>query len=156
MSRVENKDMVFLSCAEVLATLSTCDRAKIGAILTYRGRAIAWGYNGAPPGMPHCADNNHGWHETDWPTPGGKSPQEWEDRMLVERGCRNSIHAEVNSIAFAARQGISTEGATCYVSQSPCLGCARLIIAAGIDRVVFAKEYRDRAGLELLERAGVG
>lgn len=155
MSRANDKDMVFLACAEVLGSLSTCDRAKIGAILTYKGRAIAWGFNGAPPGQPHCDQNYHG-HIPEWDGRTGTFMHSAAEEKLALEGCRNAIHAEVNSIAFAARQGISTEGATCYVSQSPCLGCAQLLIAAGIDRVVFAKEYRDRAGLELLEGAGIG
>src|SRR5687768_12305808 len=161
--------------AQKLGDLRTCDRAKMGAIITLRGRAVSWGYNGAPPRLPHCEDVNHGWH-------GGQLAGKklyvdgvvvdvvdeglYDDldehvisgilRRAAERyGCRNATHAEANAIAFAARQGISTEGGTLYVVQSPCLNCARLLIASGIRRVVWATTYRDPAGSELLEAAGV-
>jgi dCMP deaminase len=135
-----HKDEVFLLMARQLGELSTCDRAPVGAIITLAGRAVSWGYNGAPPGMPHCDENFHGW--------GGSGD--------IERlGCKNAIHAEVNAVAFAARVGNSTEGGTLYVSVSPCESCSRLLISAGINRVVYHQEYRDRSGLELLEKAGV-
>ena len=70
-------------------------------------------------------------------------------------GCRNATHAEANALAFAARQGISTDGGTLYVTVSPCNVCARLLIAAGIVSVWYDEEYRDRRGLELLEEAGI-
>jgi dCMP deaminase len=131
----------FLMIAHTLGGLSTCDRAAIGAVITRQGRCIAWGYNGAPPGLPHCSQNNHGW-DTDL-------------GVASHTGCRNATHAEANAIAFSARQGTSTEHTTLYVTQSPCLNCARLIIAAGIAEVVYATEYRDTAGIELLEQAGL-
>jgi dCMP deaminase len=95
------------------------------------GRCVTWGYNGAPPGLPHC--------------------QHLGDVMP----CTNATHAEANALAFAARQGISTEGGTLYVTLSPCDVCARLLIAAGIERVVYEEEYRDPSGIELLTEAGV-
>ena len=75
--------------------------------------------------------------------------------MVSRFGCRNVIHAEANAVAFAARQGISTEGATLYVTVSPCQVCAQLLIAAGIVEVVFQEMYRDRTGIELLQEAGL-
>jgi len=81
--------------------------------------------------------------------------EEWMERMLAQRGCRNATHAEANALAFAARAGISTDGATLYASVSPCEGCARLLIAAGIRRVVFLTPYRDLSGIALLQEAGV-
>jgi dCMP deaminase len=75
---------------------------------------------------------------------------------VVDRfGCRNATHAEANALAFAARQGISTDDATLYVTVSPCLDCARLLIAAGISHVLYDEEYRLPAGRELLARGGV-
>ena len=75
---------------------------------------------------------------------------------MVDRfGCRNATHAEANALAFAARQGISTDGATLYVTVSPCLDCSRLLIAAGVKAVYYKEEYRDSRGLELLTTAGI-
>jgi dCMP deaminase len=133
------KDRVFMSVALQIGELGTCDRKQVGAVITRNGRAISWGYNGAPPGMPHCSENNHGW--------GSFLPK--------DEGCRNATHAEANALAFAAREGISTDGATLYVTVSPCETCSRLLIAAGIERVVWGEPYRDDSGTVLLRRAGI-
>jgi dCMP deaminase len=140
MSRASEKDEVFLHMARILSTLGTCSRAQVGCIITRNGRAISWGYNGAPPGMPHCMDNNHGYPLVE---------------TRYENGCLNATHAEANALAAAARQGISTEGATLYTTVSPCTTCSRLIIAAGIARVVWTETYRDTSGIELLVKAGL-
>ena len=131
---------MFLKIALLLGNLSTCSRAQVGAIIVRQGRCISWGYNGAPPGLPHCDENNHGRHEHVHPDYGP---------------CRNATHAEANSIAAAARQGISTDDTTMYTTVSPCDDCSRLIIAAGIVEVVYNIPYRESAGIELLEQAGV-
>jgi dCMP deaminase len=123
------KDVVFMRIARDLSALGTCDRMQVGALIVRDGRCVSWGYNGAPPGLPHCS---HG--ENDEP-------------------CTDATHAEANALAFAARQGISTDGGVLYVTLSPCDVCARLTIAAGIERVVYDEEYRDPSGLELLRRA---
>lgn len=149
--RDDFKDGVFLSIASSLSALSTCDRAAVGAVITREGRCVSWGYNGAPPGLPHCSENDHGYAV---PNP----ERGTIDISLPRRGdtgCRNATHAEANALAYAARQGISTDGGTLYVSVAPCVNCSRLLIAAGIERVVFYREYRDRAGLHLLRDAGV-
>jgi dCMP deaminase len=126
------KDRVFLDIAVRLGELGTCTRAQVGAVITRQGRCISWGYNGAPPGLPHC------YHEPDDISP-----------------CIIATHAEANALLFAARQGISTEGGTLYVERSPCMSCARLIIAAGITRVVYATPYRILAGLDVLRLADI-
>lgn len=157
--RAYDKDQTFLLMAEQLGHLGTCDRKHVGAIITYSGRCVSWGYNGAPPGAPHCEENHHGWAAelittTECPRChviiGPKHPD-----PVVEFGCRNATHAELNALAFAARQGISTVNGTVYVTVSPCEVCARALIAAGITRVVYAEEYRDTRGIELLRSAGV-
>jgi len=146
--------------AEMLGQLGTCDRKKVGAIIVREGRCISWGYNGSLPGMPHCSENGHGWVNQEDPT-GMPAPLEPTDRMnwahelAVVHGCRNVTHAEANAVAFAARQGISTDGGTLYVTVSPCETCARLIIASGIQRVVYSEEYRDPAGIQLLSKAEI-
>jgi len=149
--RQKIKDIVFLQIASELSQLSTCDRKSVGAVITRQGRCVCWGFNGAPPGMPHCDENYHG-HL--WP---GAKPNDLEalDRQIEAQGCRNVTHAEANALAFAARQGISTEGGTVYVTVSPCANCARLLVAAGVARVVYLEAYRDHTGIELLREAGV-
>jgi dCMP deaminase len=140
---------VFLLIATDLAALSTCDRAAVGAVIVRDGRCISWGFNGAPPGMPHCDENHHGWDHG--PADNIVNPED----AVEQFGCRNATHAEANALAAAAKQGISTDAATLYVTVSPCETCSRLLIAAGIVRVVFAKRYRDESGLHLLRDAGV-
>jgi dCMP deaminase len=73
----------------------------------------------------------------------------------LDRGCRVAIHAEANALAYAARHGVSVEGATVYTTLSPCYACSQLIIAAGLSRVVFNRSYRDPAGIDLLRLAGL-
>ena len=140
--REVSKPAIFMNIAEELARLGTCDRNQVGALIVHDGRCVSWGYNGAPPGLPHCDQNNHGWGDG-W----GKEP--------YEKGCRNATHAEANAIAFAARQGISTEGAELFVTVSPCDVCARLIIAAGIVHVYYDEAYRATSGIQLLYEAGL-
>jgi len=134
-----------MEMAQILALRGTCDRKQVGAIITHAGRAVSWGYNGAPPGAPHCDENNHGWGE-----------QDWAGEHVEDFGCRNAIHAEANALAFAAREGISTDRTVLYVTLSPCLNCSQLLIAAGIRQVWFNEKYRDESGIELLVLTGVG
>jgi dCMP deaminase len=153
--RSEHKDGVFLIVAQTIGTLGTCDRARVGAVLVREGRCVSWGYNGAPPGMPHCKENDHGWSgftNGELMDRGFDPTDPWIDAIQRE-GCRNVTHAEANAISFAARQGISTDECTLYVERTPCLECARLIIAAGIIRVVCAVPYRDLSGEKLLAEA---
>jgi deoxycytidylate deaminase len=86
-------------------------------------------------------------------------PEETPDGVPLNpvdlHGCRNATHAEANALAAAARQGISTARATLYVTVSPCDTCARLLIASGIERVVYLEEYRDESGVRLLREAGL-
>jgi dCMP deaminase len=126
-----SKDEVFMRIAYQLGVLSTCPRANVGALIVRDGRCISWGYNGAPPGLPHCTHS-------------------------LSEPCDTATHAEANAIAFAARQGISTDAATMFVTMSPCAACARLLIAAGIEKVVMHSLYRDRSGIDVLQEALVG
>jgi dCMP deaminase len=154
LPREYQRTQVFLTVARTIAMLGTCDRSKVGAIIVRDGRCISWGYNGAPPGLPHCSENYHGWTGNlgiHLAAEQGISPQEWID----ENGCINATHAEANALAYAARQGISTDGATLYVTLSPCETCSRLLIAAGIVEVKFDKQYRKDHGILLLKAAGV-
>ena len=162
-SRAQLKDRTFLKIAIDLGQLGTCSRGHVGALIVKEGRCVTWGFNGAPPGLPHCEENQHGWqsHFDSWKLEEeyiGRPQDEWQERFdkyIQANGCSNAIHAEANALAFAAREGISTDGGTCYTECVPCVNCARLLIAAGIKRVVAAREYRDPDGLELLQSAKV-
>jgi dCMP deaminase len=147
------KEQIFSIIADTIGYLGTCPRKAVGALLVRDGRCISWGYNGAPPGQPHCEENFHGYLKPGW-KPATFMHSAAEEKLHLE-GCHNATHAEANALAYAARQGISTDGATLYVSVSPCAVCARLLLAAGIVRVVYNEEYRDRSGVELLLQGGV-
>ena len=127
-------DQALMRVAYVFEARSTCDRNHVGAVFARDGRIISTGYNGAPAGMEHCV------HPI---------------IRLSNEGCKVSIHAESNAIAYAARHGVSLDGATAFVSLSPCYACAQLLISAGLVRVVFDRRYRDEAGIELLMQAGL-
>ena len=130
---------VCMQIAMVVANRGTCGRAQVGAVLARDGRILATGYNGPPSGFPHCTDPD-GCTNADRANPGG---------------CNRAVHAEANTIAFAARHGIATEGATLYCSHLPCLKCAELIVNAGIATVYYATDYRIREGEALLRQAGI-
>jgi dCMP deaminase len=117
-----------------MAQRGTCGRAAVGVVITVGGRIITTGYNGAPSGMSHCPDTDE--HQT------GPS-------------CQHAVHAEANAIAFAARHGTPTDGATLYTTLTPCVPCAQLIINAGIVRVVAHTPYRVMDGWDLLYDAGI-
>lgn len=129
-----SRNSVLMSMAETLSDRATCTRRQVGALIVRDSRVISTGYNGAPAGLPHC---NHRLNE------------------LPSAGCQRAVHAEANAIVFAARNGIATEGATIFTTLSPCYECAKLIINAGITQVWYDTRYRDPAGLELLDQAGV-
>ena len=126
---------MFYEILKVIEKRSTCDRKQVAAIIEKDGRIISMGYAGAPSGLPHCIDvgceiGEHG-------------------------GCISTVHAESAAIAYAAKNGISTNEATLYCTMSPCLTCAKLIINSGITSVFYMEEYRDTSGIDLLKRAGV-
>ena len=129
MPVTENDFMVMVN---VIAARSTCSRLKVGAMLVRDRRPISIGYNGAPANIPHC------YH-----------------REEDERPCEKAVHAEMNTIAFAAKNGIATDGATLYITHEPCLACAQLIINAGIKRVVWESPFRDHRGMDLLREVGI-
>lgn len=163
IARDQAKHLVFMEIAESLAKLGTCPRKAVGAVIVRDGRCISWGYNGAPKGLPHCEDNNHGWvlksHDAvkdDLGTSRQDVREAYEAEMLEEMGCRNATHAEANALAFAAKQGISTDRGELFVTVAPCDVCSKLLIAAGIRRVYYREEYRDPAGIELLRLASIG
>lgn len=119
---------------------STCARNHVGCVIARDRRIIATGYNGAPAGMSHCI------HPPD---------EEVEYSWGFRSGCKVAVHAEANALAFAARHGLATEGATLYTTLSPCYECAKLIINSGIVEVYYLREYRTPEGVALLALANV-
>ena len=125
-----------MAIARIVATRSTCDRLRAGAVLVKDNRIIATGYNGSPPGLPHCdSDAGH---------------------LMEEGHCVRTIHGEHNALLQAAKiPGASTEGATICSVYSPCVHCAKYIVAAGVKRLVLGKVYRNRDVVEYLQQAGI-
>lgn len=117
--------------ALIWAENSYCSRRKVGAILVKDQMIISDGYNGTPSGFPNrCEDDNNA-------------------------SLPYVLHAEANAITKVARSGNNSEGATLYVTASPCIECAKLIIQSGIIRVVYYEEYRITDGIDLLRKAGI-
>ena len=124
-------DYRYIRMARIWAENSYCKRRQVGALLVKDKTIISDGYNGTPSGFPNvCEDDN----DTTFPY---------------------VLHAEANAIAKVAQSNNSSDGATLYVTASPCIECAKLIIQAGIKRVVYSEKYRLTDGIDLLERAGV-
>ncbi len=117
-------DLVYLDIAKSFAKKSTCKQKQVGSVIVKNDRIISHGYNGTPSGMIHCRDT------ADY---GELTHRQWSEI--------HEIHAEQNAICYAARAGISTEGATMYVTASPCHNCAKLIVAAGIKILIVGSIY---------------
>ena len=135
-------DEYFMNIAKVVATRSTCLRHHVGAVIVRDKRIISTGYNGSPKGLKHCLDIGC-----------------IRDQENIESGtkveiCR-AIHAEQNAIIQAALHGTSTEGATLYCTHQPCIICAKMIINAGIIKVIYGEDYPDKAAIELFNEANI-
>lgn len=139
-----------MDSALLWADRSTCSRNYVGTVIALEGRIIGTGYNGAPAGMPHCR------HRCNCPpTVPQASFQGHAGNCSAMKPCKESVHAEANAIAFCAKHGLATGGADLYTTLGPCYVCAQLIVNSGIKRVIYRQKYRDKSGLELLDRAGV-
>jgi len=127
-------DEYFLDIAFTVAQRGTCDRAHVGAVIARDRRMLTTGYNGAPAGIQHCDDVGH---------------------LMIDNHCVRALHAEQNAIIQAALHGIGIQGSTCYVTHQPCITCAKMIINAGIVRVIYAGNYPDENSRQFLAEAGV-
>ena len=127
---MEKFDHSYLEMAQIWAQNSYCKRRKVGALLVKDRMIISDGYNGTPSGFENICEED-----------GVTKPY--------------VLHAEANAITKVAKSGNSSEGATLYVTASPCLECSKLIIQSGIKRVVYRDEYRITDGIDLLRRAGI-
>lgn len=132
------REELYLAIAQLLRTQSTCRRGQVGAVLVRDRRIIATGYNGSPPGMPHCLEVGC-----------------LTDPETYGAGCQRAVHAEANVLAFAARHAGGAGGATLYSTAGPCLRCAQLTVSAGVTSVVFQEPYRLPDGVDLLDSANI-
>ncbi|PCJ80763.1 MAG: CMP deaminase [Bacteroidetes bacterium] len=124
-------DNAYMRMAEEWAKLSHCTRKNVGALIVKEGMIIADGYNGSPSGFPNECENDKG--ETFWYV----------------------LHAEANAITKLAKSNNSAEGATLYITLSPCRDCAKLILQSGIVRVVYKTAYKDTEGIDFLRKSSI-
>ena len=118
-------DKNFINIAHELASASKCVSKRVGAVIVKNGRILSTGYNGTPAGYTNCCDH--------WNDEYTSEHHEWSKTY--------EIHAEMNAIIWAAREGISIKNATIYVTLEPCSDCSKNIIASGIKRIVYDKSY---------------
>ena len=120
-------DKVYLNIAREISSLSYCKRSKVGAVIVKDDNIISFGYNGTPAGVDNCCER--------------------EDTTLPE-----VIHAEMNAILKAAKSGYSVDNSTLYLTLSPCVDCAKLILQSGIKRVLYLDQYRKTEGVDFLKK----
>lgn len=138
-------DEIYMELAEKLALRSHCVKAQVGAVLTKDTRIVSLGYNGPPAGTHNC--------DEEWPGTG--CPRD------SKGSCSLALHAEQNAILYATKNNVSMQGATLYVTLSPCIACARVIFTIGIKKVFFKHSYANFKGLQsdegvdFLKRFGV-
>lgn len=157
---MKNKHRLFIKMAELVAGQSTCCRLQVGAVLVKDNRVISIGFNGSASGQVHCEDNFREVYEEQFK---GQFPSYEEFRasrtfydLHGKWSIENELHAEQNAIAFAAKNGISTEGATVYVTWSPCVHCAKVIVSAGIKHVYYKNLYdRSQDGIVFLKKNNI-
>lgn len=126
-------DAYFLDLAARTALRSTCPRAAVGCVLTVDRRIVATGFNGVVSGDQHCTDVG----------------------CVMHNGhCIAAVHAEANAIADAALRGVCTKGSTAYITHTPCIHCAKLLLSAGITHIVYALPYDDGVNMQYLAAHG--
>lgn len=127
-------DEYFMEIARTVATRGTCTRLSVGCVVTRDHRILTTGYNGAPRHVAHCSEVGC---------------------LVVNDHCQRSTHAEANAVVQGALHGVSLQGSTVYCTHQPCNGCSKLLISAGVVRIVFEAAYPDRIAMDLLAEAGV-
>jgi dCMP deaminase len=128
-------DTYFMEIANVVASRSTCSRAKVGAVIVREKRILTTGFNGSPSGQPHCDDVGH---------------------LMIDGHCARTIHAELNAIIQAALHGISLLDSTAYVTHFPCLDCSQALANSGVSRLVYREQYRpSEHAIEVLKMADI-
>jgi dCMP deaminase len=124
-------DVAYLRMAKEWAKLSHCNRKQVGALIVKDSMIISDGYNGTPTGFDNCCEDDEG--DTLWYV----------------------LHAEANAIMKVSKSTNNSNGATLYITLSPCKECSKLVLQSGIKRVVYLKAYKDDSGVKFLEKAGV-
>lgn len=127
-------DLYFMRIASVAASRATCPRKQVGAVIVRERRVLSTGYNGSIAGQPHCTEIGC---------------------MMVDNHCERTIHSEANALVQAARNGVNIDGATIYVTASPCFNCFKLIAGAGLKRIVFGELYRDDRIRQFAKECGI-
>lgn len=127
-------DTYFLKLAMLVSERATCPRMHCGCVLVRDKRILSTGYNGSIPGDVHCEDDGC---------------------MIVENHCVRTIHAEMNAILQCSIHGISTEGATAYITNMPCTNCSKALITSGIKEIVIFSDYHDTKAEEFFKIAGI-
>lgn len=123
-------DQYFMTITRQVTERSTCLRAKVGAVIVRDKNILATGYNGSPAGLPHCYDAGCLIYRST--TPSGE----------VEENCFRTIHAEINAITQAAKNGAAIRGADIYITHTPCIHCFKVLINTGIRRIFYEKPYK--------------
>ena len=136
-------DEYFMEMAELTAKRSTCSRRQVGAVIVRDNRAVATGYNGAPRGLAHCEEK------------GGCLRQQLNIPSGQRHELCRALHAEQNAIISAASMGNAIEDGTIYITHQPCVICAKMIVNAGIKRIVVREGYPDELAMEILDEAGL-
>ena len=127
-------DEYFMNIARAVATRSTCSRKHVGAVVVRDKVILSTGYNGSVRGLPHCDEVGH---------------------MIEDGHCVRTIHAEANAIIQAATHGSRIEGASIYVTASPCWSCFKMIANAAIQRIVYGEFYRDQRIFDVAQELGI-
>ena len=136
-------DEYFMEIADIVKTRSTCLRRQVGAVIVKDNRIIPTGYNGAPSGPMHCSDMGYCERE----------------KLNIPSGQRHelcrALHAEQNAIIQTSHMGVSTNGATLYVTLQPCVICGKMAVNAGIVKIVYKGSYPDELSMRILNEAKI-
>ena len=123
-----------MNIARVVSSRATCHRKFVGAVIVRDKTILSTGYNGSIKGMPHCSDTGH---------------------MMEEGHCVATIHSEMNAIIQAARNGVRIEGASIYITASPCWNCFKALANGGIKRICYGEFYREDRSFEIADKLGI-
>jgi len=123
-----------MQIARTVGTRATCPRASVGCVLVREHRILTTGYNGAPRGVAHCTEVGC---------------------SLVNDHCLRATHAEANAVVQGALHGVSLQRATAYCTHQPCINCSKLLISAGVAKIIYEEPYPDELASRLLAEAGV-